>query len=149
MVINKGRIEQQGTPQEVYDHPANAFVYNFLGNVNVFHGRVRDGKVVLGQPLTDEHRELNGHEVQSGKAFIRPHDIGISRIRNGNDHPGIIRDIRLTGNQITLELESAGFDQPIEAEISRETWRNLELSKGIEVFFTIDKVRVFTGDFEI
>ncbi len=149
VVINKGKIEQEGTPQEVYDHPANSFVYNFLGNVNVFHGRVRNGKVVLGQPLPDERRELNGHEVKTGQAFIRPHDIGISKIRNGNDHPGVIRDIRLTGSQITLELESAGFDTPIEAEISRETWRNLELSKGEEVYITLDKARVFTGDFEI
>ena len=38
-VMNKGRIEQLGTPEEVYEHPANPFVYNFLGRVNLFHAR--------------------------------------------------------------------------------------------------------------
>ena len=39
VVMNKGRIEQAGTPDQVYEHPANPFVLNFLGNVNLFHGR--------------------------------------------------------------------------------------------------------------
>src|SRR4029077_5020389 len=41
-VMNEGRIEQVGSPDEVYNHPASPFVYNFLGNVNLFHGRVDD-----------------------------------------------------------------------------------------------------------
>src|SRR3712207_7140409 len=44
-VLNQGRIEQIGTPTEVYEHPANKFVYNFLGNVNLFHGRVESGRL--------------------------------------------------------------------------------------------------------
>ncbi|MDC4227294.1 MAG: ATP-binding cassette domain-containing protein [Candidatus Manganitrophus sp.] len=43
VVMNEGRIEQVGTPEEVYDHPASPFVYDFLGNVNLFHGRVGEG----------------------------------------------------------------------------------------------------------
>lgn len=40
VVMNEGRIEQMGTPEEVYENPASPFVYDFLGNVNLFHGRV-------------------------------------------------------------------------------------------------------------
>jgi len=150
VVINKGRIEQQGSPQEVYDHPANAFVYNFLGNVNVFHGRLRDGKVLVGDHLIEAGKRIGHHEAEHGQAFIRPHEIGISRIRSGkNDIVGFIRDIRLMGGQIGLELETTGFDKPIEAEIPRETWRNLELSRGDEVFITLDRATVFTGDYVI
>lgn len=150
VVINKGRIEQQGPPQEVYDHPANAFVYNFLGNVNVFRGRIRNGKVVVGEHPIEARHTLEGHEDKEGHAFIRPHEIGISRIRSGpGDLVGIIRDIRLMGGQIGLELETPLFDKPIEAEIPRETWRNLQLSKDEEVFITLDKVKVFTGDYII
>ena len=47
VVLNKGQIEQAGTPEELYHHPATPFVYNFLGNVNLFHGRVHDGKVYI------------------------------------------------------------------------------------------------------
>ncbi|ABB24412.1 sulfate/molybdate ABC transporter ATP-binding protein [Pelodictyon luteolum] len=150
VVINKGRIEQQGSPQEVYDHPANAFVYNFLGNVNVFHGRVREGKILVGEKLLEAGPASGIHEAFDGQAFIRPHEIGISRIRSsGNDLSGFIRDIRLMGGQIGLALETKAFDQPIEAEITREAWHNLQLSKGDEVFITLDRLKVFSGDYEI
>ena len=49
VVMNAGRIEQFGTPDEVYDHPATPFVYQFLGDVNLFHGRVHEGRAVIGQ----------------------------------------------------------------------------------------------------
>ena len=48
VVMNEGKIEQAGTPDEVYEHPANPFVLNFLGNVNLFHGRVHQGQASLG-----------------------------------------------------------------------------------------------------
>ncbi|HEX6767050.1 MAG TPA: sulfate ABC transporter ATP-binding protein, partial [Polyangiaceae bacterium] len=47
VVMNEGRVEQIGTPAEVFEHPANAFVMDFLGNVNVFHGRVEKGKALV------------------------------------------------------------------------------------------------------
>ena len=150
VVINKGKIEQQGAPQEVYDHPANAFVYSFLGNVNVFHGRVKEGRMLVGEQLIETGHAPELPEAADGQAFIRPHEIGISRIRSGeNDLTGIIRDIRLMGGQIGLELATEAFDKPIEAEIPRETWRNLQLSKGDEVFITLERVKVFTGEYEI
>ncbi len=48
VVMNQGRIEQNGAPDEVFAHPANAFVMDFLGNVNVFHGRTEDGRLRAG-----------------------------------------------------------------------------------------------------
>jgi len=46
--MNQGRIEQEGAPQEVWEHPASPFVYGFLGDVNLFHGRVEDGELLVG-----------------------------------------------------------------------------------------------------
>ncbi len=65
-VMNRGKIEQVGTPDEVYHHPATSFVYNFLGNVNLFHGRIDDGTARI-------HREETGHLV-----FVRPHALEIA-----------------------------------------------------------------------
>ena len=48
VVMNHGRVEQVGTPQEVFDHPATPFVMGFLGNVNMFHGRVEAGRAHFG-----------------------------------------------------------------------------------------------------
>ena len=79
VVLNDGRIEQAGTPEEIYHHPATPFVYNFLGNVNLFHGRVRDGKVYI----RDTHIAVNpGHHLagangQSATVYIRPHLLDI------------------------------------------------------------------------
>ena len=53
-VMSGGRIEQVGTPDEIYDHPASPFVYDFLGNVNLFHGRVDDGTTHI-EPEATEH----------------------------------------------------------------------------------------------
>lgn len=150
VVINKGKIAQEGTPQEVYDHPANAFVFNFIGNVNVFHGRIRNGRVVIGEADIELPDGIGQHDEKNGQAFIRPHEIGISRIRaSNNDIAGTIREVRMMGGQIGLELACEGFDNPIEAEIPRETWLNLELSRGESVFVTLNRARVFTGDYEI
>ena len=81
-VMNEGRIEQEGTPDEVYDNPANPFVYNFLGNVNLFHGRVHDGKVRVGEHELAAAEA--GHAEQTNVvAYVRPHDIEISRTQDG------------------------------------------------------------------
>ena len=148
--INKGKIEQQGTPQEVYDHPVNAFVYNFLGNVNVFHGRVNNGKVSLGPHHVDAPDELKHAEEKPSQAFVRPHEIGISRIRSSEtDLTGTIREVRLMGGQIGLNLYCEGFEHTVDAEIPRELYINLELAKGDTVFVSLNRVKVFTGDYVI
>src|SRR5947207_11817959 len=61
VVMNQGRIEQVGAPDEVYNHPASPFVYNFLGNVNLFHGRVDDGKTYIQETATGQ------------VLYVRPH----------------------------------------------------------------------------
>src|SRR6186713_2006611 len=63
VVMNEGRIEQDGSPEEVFEHPKTSFVMNFLGNVNIFHGRVEGGKALLGPLALDypEHQESTPH----------------------------------------------------------------------------------------
>ena len=68
VVMNHGRIEQVGTPEEVFEHPANAFVMDFLGNVNVFHGRVEGGRALLG----GLERRLSRLSARGGAAGDRP-----------------------------------------------------------------------------
>src|SRR5471030_2977971 len=78
VVMNAGKIEQVGTPEEVYARPATSFVYNFLGNVNIFHGRVADGNVHfsdISAPMPAANPNENGAAAKSENAavFIRPH----------------------------------------------------------------------------
>src|SRR5687767_11174044 len=89
-VMNAGRVEQVGTPEEVYDHPVSPFVYGFLGNVNLFRGRLsggalRVGDVDLAVPTGHgpEHGPGLGSDLGAALrgsgtpavAFVRPHDL--------------------------------------------------------------------------
>src|SRR5690554_6513772 len=73
VIMNRGNIEQIGTPEEVYDHPATPFVYQFLGQVNLFHGRVARGKAHIGalEIPVPEHAET---EDSAAIAYVRPHE---------------------------------------------------------------------------
>ena len=53
VIMNEGRIEQSGTPEEVYERPATPFVYGFLGDVNLFHGRINQGGSNIGESQLD------------------------------------------------------------------------------------------------
>lgn len=73
-VMNEGRIEQVGAPDEVYHHPASPFVYNFLGSVNLFHGRA-------------DNETFSIHEQATGELlYARPHLLEIRRQANGGTH---------------------------------------------------------------
>jgi sulfate transport system ATP-binding protein len=73
VVMNAGRIEQVGKSDEVYRHPATAFVYNFLGNVNLFHGRVEGGRVYLG----DTALEVDPRFSSENGAMKSPAGVGV------------------------------------------------------------------------
>src|SRR5687768_16176011 len=83
-ITNKGRIEQIGTPEEVYENPVSPFVYNFLGNVNLFHGRVQDGRLKVGDVAVGE-ADAASPDAQRGVAYVRPHDVEVARDAEGDD----------------------------------------------------------------
>ena len=74
VLMNSGRIEQVGSPEEVYDHPASPFVYGFLGDVNLFHGRAHEGEVHVEGIRIDspEHAELRRRQGAGLCAAARP-----------------------------------------------------------------------------
>jgi sulfate transport system ATP-binding protein len=82
VVMHEGRIEQIGTPDEIYNEPATAFVAGFVGSSNVLHGHVVDGHVQFG-----DHRVSGADHLDDGaaaRAFVRPHDVRVSTTeRNG------------------------------------------------------------------
>src|SRR5690606_18192928 len=81
VVMNQGHVEQIGTPQEVYDHPASPFVYQFLGNVNLFQSRVHNGHARIDgiEIEIDGYRDA---EERAASAYVRPHDIDIHKSRS-------------------------------------------------------------------
>jgi sulfate transport system ATP-binding protein len=78
VVMNQGRVEQVGTAQEVFEHPASAFVMDFLGHVNVLHGRVRSGRAFVG-PLEVPCPDYLHPEEQPARVYVRPHELDVQR----------------------------------------------------------------------
>ncbi len=148
-VMNHGQIEQVGTPEAVYEHPANPFVYNFLGSVNLFHGRVQNGRLQIGQ------MEL-GHAVGTvdndgpAVAYVRPHDLEIERTpQNRSSIPARVRHINSAGPIVRVQLELPDTGQNVEAELTRDRYRELALLCDEQVYVVLRNARVFAQDYSI
>lgn len=144
VVMHQGIIEQIGTPDEVYEHPVNPFVYRFLGDVNVFHGRISEERAVHERSegtsvrLSDTVAE---HEV----TFVRPHDLELNRSRTNADQlEATVRYILTAGSRVRLELIAQGSGQTIEVELTKERYRELNLRDGEVVFVHPKHRQVFT-----
>jgi sulfate/thiosulfate transport system ATP-binding protein len=118
VVMRGGRIEQVGTPDEVYHAPATPFVYEFLGDVNRFHGQ----------------------QV----AYARPYEIEI--LLEAGDEDVIaarVEHVVTRGSVSRVELATGEDSRTIEADLTRERVRDLALEKGQEVFIRPTSLRVF------
>ncbi|MDM0111096.1 sulfate ABC transporter ATP-binding protein [Variovorax sp. J22R133] len=153
VLMNSGRIEQVGSPQEVWDHPASPFVYGFLGDVNLFHGRAHDGEVEV-QGVRIDSPEHGAVRDAKALAYVRPHDLSVERYTTGAS--GIVATIGraiVVGPTARLELEpvDANPDNPgsgtiIEAQIPALLFRELGLKEGDKVVATPRKARVFVEE---
>jgi sulfate/thiosulfate transport system ATP-binding protein len=145
-IMDKGRIEQVGTPEGVYDSPANPFVYNFLGNVNLFHGRVHNGKARIGD-LEIDAPDHQGAADSPAVVYSRPHELEVSRERYGTDaiSASIVR-IQPVGHHVRLRLKREDSEQLLEAEIPKDRQREMEFKIGEAVFVKPRQVRVFIAD---
>jgi sulfate transport system ATP-binding protein len=130
--MNHGRIEQVGTPEEIYHEPANAFVYEFLGDVNVFHARV---------------------EGEQARVYVRPHLLEIERRANGSggtdgEIAARVERVHAAGPTVKVELRTDTGD-PVQAELTQERYLSLGLARGTRVFVKPKQKRVFVNDFSI
>jgi sulfate transport system ATP-binding protein len=143
IVMNAGRIEQEGTPTEVFDHPANPFVMDFLGQVNVFHGRVHDGKAIVGGVELDCH----GHapaDAGATRVYIRPHEVDIETDPNGSGRlPATVMHVNPAGAVTRVQVNVPDIDMEMSIELSKDRSAVLGLKKGDEVFVAPRRVRVF------
>jgi sulfate transport system ATP-binding protein len=129
-IMNHGRIEQVGTPLAVYDNPANAFVYQFIGDVNLFHERAAASKPA------------------ATVAYVRPYELDLSRHREGARDAVVatVRYIGAAGPVVRLELQREDTGSSLDAEISRERFRDLDLNVGDKVDVIARNLRVFAEE---
>lgn len=141
VVMNKGIIEQQGTPEEVYHKPANKFVLNFLGNVNLFHARIENGKAFVGGSAIDlPNIDKNS---KTANIFVRPHQFEISRTaKNSESLKAVIEYINPAGSVVKIDLKTADGNS-IQAEISQDEFKLLKLQKRDNVFVSLRQVTFY------
>jgi sulfate/thiosulfate transport system ATP-binding protein len=137
VVMNKGEIEQVGAPNEVFQNPATEFVMKFLGDVNVFHGRIHDDRGVF----TDEHK--GGDE--NVRLLVRPHDLDI-RLSPGEgvSLPAKVYRVLIIGPLVKVELLNSQ-NQLIQVQISHETYQMTPVKADQQVYLVPKASRVY-GD---
>ncbi|GEK32746.1 sulfate/molybdate ABC transporter ATP-binding protein [Kurthia sibirica] len=149
VVMNEGRIEQVGTPVEVYDNPATPFVYDFLGNVNLFKGCLQKGKLVNG----DFSLAIPGAEYQDLSAtvgYVRPHDMSIDTTPSDSNIAATVTHIHTIGSSIRLEMHRADTNEYLEAELTKNNFELLTILKGDTIYIKPKHLKVFTPeDFSI
>jgi sulfate/thiosulfate transport system ATP-binding protein len=143
VVMNEGKIEQVGSPEEVYDNPATPFVFGFFGNVNLFHGRAHDGWLHVGDAAFEapEHRDRDN---ASAVAYVRPHEVEVERYAAGAAGiPVKLSRALVVGPTARLELEREDNAQVIDAELPAHRYRSLALKPGEMLLVRPREMRVF------
>ncbi|PPD45682.1 MAG: sulfate ABC transporter ATP-binding protein [Methylobacter sp.] len=139
VVLNHGRIEQQGAPSDIYDHPANAFVSRFIGQTNIFAPDDHDAiwLQTSGLPVND----------QSGKiAHVRPHDIEVEKASDEASAHAVLKDWQHLGALIRIELvknAAHGESATVYAEMPNEQFKRLHLHRGDKVSLRIRNAHWF------
>ena len=144
VVMHCGSIEQVGTPDDVFHRPASEFVLSFLGNVNLFRGRIEDGKAHFGSLAIDVAGGSSG--ATAARVFVRPHDFEVALERGpGPSIEATVARIHSAGPRVKLELRSVSGDD-VHAELPQDRYRLLGLAVGRRVFLNPREIKVFAGD---
>ena len=113
VVLREGRIEQVGTPDEIYSAPASEYVFDFIGRANALEGRVEAGRFVAhhqSQAFATDAR--NG----AARLYVRPHDLAIVAADAG--WPARVATALRLADRITLELAVEGQARPVELDFA-------------------------------
>ncbi len=135
VVMNKGKVEQIGTPAQIYDHPASAFVMSFIGPVNVM-------------PTSSKIFQTSGFDSANPEMFLRPHDIEIALELVTNSVPARVARLIHLGWEIQAELELED-GQVMQAHLTRDRFDRLQLTEDQRVYVKPRDVKSFALDYAI
>jgi sulfate transport system ATP-binding protein len=149
VIMNHGKIEQEGTPDEVFHRPVNEFVMHFLGDVNVFHGRI-DG-ITPGRVYIDK-----SGEGQKANLLIRPHDFEVNN-QPPPDKQSVAAQLLHTqtaGPIVKMEFKDMSGNL-ILVHLSHEEYNKVPMPIGTEMYLSPKQLKVYSqgehwvGDYSI
>jgi sulfate transport system ATP-binding protein len=149
VVMNRGQIEQVGSPREVFERPGSAFVMDFLGHVNVFHGRVQNGVAHVGDAVVPCPDYPHG-EALTAALYVRPHELDIDHTP---DSPGSfaarVMHVNPAGSVARVHLLAEESEVELNVELSPDRCEELDLKSGDRVYVAPRRARVFLPDYSI
>ena len=141
VVMNEGRVEQIGRPDEVYHVPATPFVFRFLGNVNLFHGRV-EGKTVDIAGMRVELPEGADPSLATADIYVRPHLLDLANAPGeSGGFAAVVKHVNPAGPLVKVELLS-GWGELVHVEVSEERYRSLAITPGAPIYVVPKKRRI-------
>jgi sulfate transport system ATP-binding protein len=142
VVMNQAKIEQVGSPEEVFHHPASEFVVQFLGQVNMFHGRAGAGQARFSQIAIEAPSAATSAETEA-RVYVRPHELNIRRYRNGvpSFEARIVR-VNSAGPVARVDLLTSD-EKPVQVDLTIEQLTELKLHTGETVHVSAKRARVF------
>lgn len=142
VVMNHGAIEQIGTPEMIYHTPSTPFVTEFLGEVNVFHGRMEKGYLHINayQHAMPKHGLWSD---QAAIAYVRPHELTLSRQTENSLLSGKISHVHAVGPMVRVEVEAKEYEKPIEVVLTLREFQHEQYQKGEDVALSLKNANVF------
>jgi sulfate transport system ATP-binding protein len=142
VVLNKGHIEQIGSPDDIYNDPASPFVYDFIGQVNLFHSRVDQGWAHIGDYKlpAPEHDKI---QDQAAFAYVRPHDIELSDSNSEGAIAARVVHVSTAGSVLRIELQHQLNNDVLHVELPRAQERSLDLRVGAHVYAKPTSSKIF------
>ena len=136
VVMNEGRIEQVGTPDQVYDHPATPFVLQFLGDVNLFHGRFGHAP--------------GGTSTESEVSYVRPHELEVLAEPQEGTLAATLSQALTVGPNTRLEFKRQDDGAYVDVELARADYLKLrdrlQLKTGTMVHLRPRRVTRFVAN---
>jgi sulfate transport system ATP-binding protein len=166
VVMNEGRIEQQGSPSAIYDQPVTPFVARFVGGANVLQGRVENGRATVGSLSTVMPAPPGASDGAELRAFVRPHEVKLSKmhpppelaeaakteVAETADKPAVslakVERLAFVGAyvKVTLALPEGGT---LSVELSSPEFTALGIQEGDRVLADLQEAKIFLGDYTI
>jgi sulfate transport system ATP-binding protein len=130
VVMHDGKVEQAGTPREVYDHPATAFVASFIGNANAVR--------------------VTGNDGRDGVAYVRPNEVKIVRADASTSDVALALVLALqpVGGFVKVSVRLP-TDERMTVQLPRAEAEALRLREGDRVLIDLGDAKVFVGDYQI
>ncbi|GMV31779.1 MAG: sulfate/thiosulfate import ATP-binding protein CysA [Rhodanobacteraceae bacterium] len=145
VVMNQGRIEQVGTPDEIYQQPATPFVFEFIGKSSKLPIRIQNGRVLAGDQRLDADG-LDSVADGAAVAYVRPEHLALTPVALDTGFRATLRHVYLAGSVAHLELDVPALGMTLEAELGGEEAQRRALQPGTQVTVQPRHLTVFPLD---